>query len=271
MRVALGQIGAGPDKRENLERIAGRVAEAARGGARLVVFPECSMVHLDDPQAPLTGEAEPLDGPFATRLSELAGTHDIAIACGMYEPADSERAYNTVAVFGPGGDLLGGYRKIHLFDAFSSRESKTLRAGDGATLTFDLDGVRFGVMTCYDVRFPELARMLVDEGAQALVLPAAWARGLLKESHWEVLARARAIENTVYVLACGLVGPRTCGSSMIVDPMGVAVARAGEVEQMLVGDVRPERVAGVRKVNPSLANRRIGIAGVTATLESVKP
>jgi deaminated glutathione amidase len=262
MRVALGQMASGPEKAANLEVIAVRIGEAARAGAGLVVFPECSMVHFADPSRPLTGEAEPLDGPFGSRLSELAARHRIAVACGVYEPADGERVFNTVAVFGPDGGLLGAYRKIHLYDAFAIQESKTVRPGDGRTLTFDLDGVRFGVMTCYDLRFPELARMLVDEGAQAIVLPADWVRGLLKESHWEVLVRARAIENTVYVLACGLIGPRSCGSSMVVDPMGVAVARAGEVEQLLLGEVSGERVEGVRRVNPSLVNRRIDIGRV---------
>jgi deaminated glutathione amidase len=267
MRVALGQITSGPDKRENLARIAARIEEAAGAGARLVVFPECSMVYFNDPTQSLIGEGEPLDGPFATRLSELARTHGIAVACGMYEPAGGERVYNTVAVFGPDGSVLGGYRKIHLYDAFAYQESRTVRPGDGETLTFDLDGMRFGVMTCYDLRFPELGRILVDQGAQAIVLPAAWVRGLLKESHWEVLARARAIESTAYVLACGLIGPQSCGSSMIVDPMGVPIARAGELEQLLLGEISTERVDGVRRVNPSLANRRIEIAGVTRSLE----
>jgi deaminated glutathione amidase len=267
MRVALGQITAGPNKQENLEKIAGLMPEAASAGARLAVFPECAMVYFSDPSAPLAGEAEPLDGPFASRLSALARENDLAVVCGMYEPAGEERVSNTVVVFGPDGGLLGAYRKIHLYDAFAYQESKQVRPGDGELVGFELDGLRLGVMTCYDLRFPELARLLVDRGAQAIVMPAAWARGLLKESHWEVLTRARAIENTVYMLACGLNGPQSCGSSMIVDPMGVPVARAGEIEQLLIGEISAERVAQVRRVNPSLENRRIEIGGVAPVRE----
>jgi predicted amidohydrolase len=128
--------------------------------------------------------------------------------------------------------------------------------GDGDTLLFTLEGTAFGVQTCYDVRFPELSRHLANRGAGVLLLPAAWVHGMLKESHWEVLVRARAIENTAYVAAAGLTGRQLTGSSMLVDPMGVPVVRAGEAEGLLVADVEPERLRAVRRTNPSLEHAR---------------
>lgn len=262
MRVALGQIEAGSDKQANLARIEERVAAAAEAGARLVLFPECAMVHHDDASIPLRPDAEPLDGPFASRLRELAARSGIAIACGMFEPAPDGRVYNTVLVVDRDGTRLAAYRKIHLYDAFAYKESRHVAPGAGDIATFTLDGVTFGVMTCYDVRFPELARLLVDAGAEAVLLPAAWVRGPLKEAHWDVLVRARAIENTVYVLASGLSGRQSCGSSMLVDPMGIAVAQTGDGPALVVGEIDPARVAEVRGVNPSLANRRLAVGGV---------
>lgn len=259
MRVALGQMVVGPDKDQNLRTIARITAGAAAAGARLVVFPEGAMVQAQQSDQSLVPVAESMDGPFVDRLSQLARAHGLAIACGIFEVGDGTRVYNTVAVVGPDGDLLGAYRKIHLYDAFAFRESTTVLPGPGAALMFELGGTRFGVMTCYDVRFPELARLLSTRGAEAVILPAAWVAGPLKDDHWDVLVRARAIENTVYVLACAQAGSGRCGASMLVDPMGVAIARAGEVEQLIVGDLSGDRLAEVRKVNPSLRNRRIAV------------
>src|SRR5207302_8520882 len=186
-------------------------------------------VHLPAGQD-LAPVAEPLDGPFVTALGDGARRHGIAVVAGVFEPAPGPdgRVLNTVVALGRDGAQLGAYRKIHLYDAFGYRESDRIRPGDGETLLFALDGVTFGVETCYDVRFPELTRHLAARGAEVVLLPAAWVPGPLKEAHWEVLVRARAIESTVYVAAAGLAAPRFTGSSLLADPMGVAVVRAGE-------------------------------------------
>ncbi|MFZ0217538.1 MAG: carbon-nitrogen hydrolase family protein [Candidatus Dormiibacterota bacterium] len=257
MRVALSQMEAGTDKAANLAQIRTATAEAAAAGARLIVFPEAAMVHFHELDQRLVLAAERLDGSFAHSLGALAAQHKVAIVCGMFEPASGDSVYNTILVVAPNGRQLGCYRKIHLYDAFSHRESDIVAAGEGEVLTFDLEGLRFGVLNAYDVRFPELSRALVDEGAQALVLPAAWVRGALKEEHWEILVRARAIENTVYVLAADQVGADSCGASMVVDPMGVPLARGGETPQLVLGEVSADRVEQVRLTNPSLANRRL--------------
>ena len=256
MRIALAQFIAGPEKEANLRRMLALTEEAAAARAALVLFPECSMLHLPPEQRPAP-LAEPLDGPFVTTLAEAARRHGIAVVAGVFERAPHEgRAFNTVVAIDRTGQPVGSYRKIHLYDAFGYRESDRVEAGAGDTLVLSLDGVTFGVETCYDVRFPELSRHLAARGAEVILLPAAWVHGLLKESHWEVLVRARAIENTAYVAAAGLTGRPFTGSSMLVDPMGVPVARAGEGEELVTGEVDPERLRAVRRTNPSLEHVR---------------
>lgn len=218
------------------------------------------MVHFGDPGELLATVAEPIDGMFVRSLRETARGNSIAMVFGMFEPGDGTRVYNTVVALGRDGSVLGYYRKIHLFDAFGHRESDKIQPGPGSVLTFELGGLNLGVMTCYDVRFPELGRRLVDEGVEAIVLPAAWVHGLLKEDHWEVMVRARAIENAVYVLAAGQVGNIYSGSSMIVDPMGIAIARAGEEEELLRGEIHRKRVEEVRAKLPSLQHRRFVVS-----------
>ena len=228
---------------------------AAVSGADLVLFPEAAMVG-GRPDQSLVPFAERLDGAFVGELQRMAARHRVAIVAGMFEPAEPSRVYNTVVAVSQDGRLIGSYRKIHLYDAFGHKESDRIAPGDGQTLLFDLGGMRLGVMTCYEVRFPEVARRLAELGAEALLLPAAWARGPLKELHWETLARARAIENTVYVAAAGQVSATLTGLSAIYDPMGVAIVNAGESEGVVIGEVRRERLDEVRRINPSLAMRR---------------
>jgi predicted amidohydrolase len=255
VKIALGQFGAGPETQQNLARMSKLVETAAASGADLVLFPEAAMVGGASDRS-LVPFAEPLDGPFVGELQRLAAKRSIAIVAGMFEPAESARVYNTVVAVAADGRLIGSYRKIHLYDAFGHRESDRIAPGDGQTLVFELGGMRLGVMTCYEVRFPEVARRLAELGAEVLLLPAAWVRGPLKELHWETLTRARAIENTVYVAAAGQVSAMYAGLSAIYDPMGVAIVNAGESERLTVGEVTRERLDEVRLINPSLAMRR---------------
>jgi predicted amidohydrolase len=255
VKIALGQFGARPETQQNLALMSKLVETAAASGADLVLFPEAAMVGGASDRS-LVPFAEPLDGPFVGELQRLAAKRSIAIVAGMFEPAESARVYNTVVAVAADGRLIGSYRKIHLYDAFGHRESDRIAPGDGQTLVFELGGMRLGVMTCYEVRFPEVARRLAELGAEVLLLPAAWVRGPLKELHWETLTRARAIENTVYVAAAGQVSAMYAGLSAIYDPMGVAIVNAGESERLTVGEVTRERLDEVRLINPSLAMRR---------------
>ncbi|HEY3505150.1 MAG TPA: carbon-nitrogen hydrolase family protein [Actinocatenispora sp.] len=256
--VAVAQFSAGTDKDANLAAMAGLVAEAAGRGARLVVFPEYSMYATKVLDDGVLESAEPVDGTYAKRVAEIAARHRVHLVYGMNEALpDDRRVANTLLLLGPDGTRLGAYRKVHLFDAFGFTESDRVRPGDpGELLTFTVDGITFGAMTCYDLRFPELARRLVDAGAQALVVPAQWAPGPQKEEHWRLLTRARAVENTAYVLAAGQCAPTGAGNSAIVDPMGVPVAGLAESPGTACADVDAGRVAAVRERLPSLRHRR---------------
>jgi predicted amidohydrolase len=208
--------------------------------------------------------AEPVDGPFCTGLGELARAAGVAITAGVFESAPGGRVFNTTVGFDTDGRLAAAYRKIHLFDALGYRESDTVAPGDDVVLA-ELAGLRVGFLTCYDIRFPELARALAAGGAQLLVVPAAWAAGLFKEEHWVTLVRARAIENTIWVAAAGQVpdpaepptrAPTGVGRSMLVDPMGLVRLDLGPAAGIATGDVDSGYTDSVRAALPSLANRR---------------
>src|SRR3954466_437547 len=259
MRAAVAQFLAGEDKAHNLARVGDLVGQGAALGATLVIAPEAAMHGFGTPETPLAPVAEPLDGPFVSGLQKCAARHGVTIVAGMFEPVggDPARAYNPVVAVGSDGELVGRYRKQHLFDALGWVESKRLEAGAvDDRLVFDCGEMTVGVMTCYAVRFPELARALVDEGVDLLALPSAWVAGPLKEDQWSTLVRARAIENVMYVAAADQSPPGYAGRAMVVDPFGVVVAAAGERDGIAVADVDVTRVAECRKRMPSLAHRR---------------
>ncbi|MBO0848298.1 MAG: carbon-nitrogen hydrolase family protein [Pseudonocardia sp.] len=260
VQVAVAQFAAGTNKEENLKLVREAVATGADAGAELVVTPEIGM-YFDHANTGTVRNAEPLDGPFLTSVREGVRAAGVSAVVGLVEKLeDDARASNTLAAIAPDGELIGVYRKVHLYDAFGYRESDTIRPAEIVEpLVFDLGDLRFGAMTCYDVRFPEMARTLVDAGATAILLPAAWAVGPAKEDHWATLVRARAIENTCYLVASGQTGPRCTGQSMIVDPMGTVLASAGERPGIALARLEAARVDQVRAVNPSLANRRFRV------------
>lgn len=257
--MAIAQLAATTDKKANLQVATELVARAAADGAELVVLPEYAMTW--DPRGDartLQEAAEPLDGPFVAALADLARTHGVTVLAGMTE-ATADRPANTVVALRPDGALAGAYRKVHLYDAFGDRESDRLAAAAPEPLVLPVGELRVGVMTCYDLRFPEMARFLVDAGADVLAVPSTWMAGPGKATHWEVLARARAIENTSYVLASGQCGQHRTGRSLAVDPSGEVLAALGEEPGVAVVDVSAEKVAAVRERNPSLANRRFAV------------
>lgn len=259
--VAVAQFAANTDKEANRKLVTEAIEAAADAGAKLVVTPESGM-YSDPTNSKAPSEySEPLDGQFATLVAETARTAGITVVAGMVETVPGEeRAWNTLLAVGPDGERIGVYRKLHLYDAFGYTESDHIKPGEHTDpLCFTIDGITFGAMTCYDVRFPEMARTLADAGAHAIVLPAAWAAGPAKEEHWSVLARARAIENTCYLLASGQTGPSCTGQSAVIDPMGTVLAGAGEQPGIAVAELRAERVEQVRATNPSLANRRFRV------------
>jgi predicted amidohydrolase len=258
VRISLVQFAAGTDVAANLERAADLIRQTKAAEPDLVVLPEAAMHDFGDGELPLGPVAQPVDGPFVSGLAELAREAGATVVAGMFETSkDPDRPYNTLVAIGPDGDVRTTYRKAHLYDSFGYRESDRLLAGDPAPVVLPLGEVTLGLMTCYDLRFPEFSRALVDRGADVLVVPAAWVRGPLKEDHWETLLRARAIENTLYVVAAGQTGRKYVGSSMIVDPAGVALSRLGDEEGVVVAELTAERLSEARTRNPSLENRRL--------------
>jgi predicted amidohydrolase len=249
LRVALVQRASSLDPAENREALAAVEVEAD-----LTVFPEAFARDFGSPGEDISAYAEPLDGPFAKAVADLAGSHGTVVA-GMFESApDPDRPYNTLVVR---GRAEAAYRKIHLYDSFGYRESDRLTAGSPEPVVVDVEGWKVGLMTCYDLRFPELARRLVDVGAEVLVVPAAWLPGERKVAHWRTLLAARAIENTCFVVAAAQPEPRYCGHSAVVGPLGEVLAEAGGAEETL--DIVLDRsvLEAARRTNPSLANRRL--------------
>ncbi|MEP6695285.1 MAG: carbon-nitrogen hydrolase family protein [Pseudonocardiales bacterium] len=261
MLVAAAQFTASPDKAANRDGCCALIRSAAGRGADLVVLPEAAMLPFGRGDEPLAAVAEPLDGPFVEGLGAAARDAGVTVLAGMFEavPGDHHVFNTVVAVDGSG--VLGAYRKVHLFDALGWKESDRLRAGEPADplLTMALGGLTVGVLTCYDLRFPELTRALVDAGATLFAVPSAWVAGPLKEDHWVTLARARAIENTCYLAGAGQGPPVYAGCSLIVDPMGLVLAQCGEVDGVALAEVTAGRVAEVRAKLPSLEHRRFAV------------
>lgn len=258
--VAVAQFAPAASATTNLEVIGGLVARAAARGARVILFPEYSSYFVDPFDASLADHAEAVDGPFVSALTTLADAHDVTIVAGLLERADDgSRVRNAVVAVDRTG-ILAIYRKLHLYDAFGQRESDWVQPGEIAPPeTFTVDGMRFGLMTCYDLRFPELARVLADADVDVVLVAAEWVRGPLKEHHWRTLLQARAIENTLFVAAADHPPPLGVGNSLIVDPQGIVAAGIGTTTDVAVAHLDREAVERVRRVNPALKLRRFRV------------
>ncbi|MGE5828407.1 MAG: carbon-nitrogen hydrolase family protein [Micromonosporaceae bacterium] len=264
MRVAVCQLNSRHLRPANLAVARDLLDRAAAAGADLAVLPEYT-----DYLGPADGEPKPeaVDGEYAAYFAEAAHQLRMWVVAGSFHETgpDEVRTYNTSLVFNRGGELVATYRKIHLFDIdipnrVSYQESKLVAPGE-QTVVVDVEGVSVGLSICYDLRFPELYRRLAIAGAQVLLVPAAFTAHTGRD-HWEVLLRARAIENQCYVVASGQIGDhepgRSCyGRSMVIDPWGTVVAQAPDTVGIAVADLDPERVRRIRQEVPSLANRRL--------------
>ncbi len=254
--VAAAQFAPTEDKTANLREIEGLVRSAVARGARLIVLPEYAVFTAPAMDDRFVDSAESLDGPSVTRLAELSAETGVSIVAGVNEAAGDGRIHNTL-VGVQDGQVRAVYRKVHLYDAFGYRESDRVIASDPrAPELLEVDGFTIGMQTCYDLRFPEVSRTLVDAGADIIALPAEWVPGPLKEFHWSTLLRARAIENTVYVLAADQCAPTGAGNSVVLDPMGNTLAGVGEAVGVAVAEVERSRLDAVRTVNPALELRR---------------
>ncbi|MDA0562767.1 carbon-nitrogen hydrolase family protein [Streptomonospora sp. S1-112] len=261
VNIAVAQFAPGQDKLANLAQAGRLVAEAADRGARVVLLPEYAMFTAPRTDERFVAAAEPLDGAFAAGLARLAAASRAVVVAGVVESVPGgERFRNTLVAVAPDGEVVALYRKLHLYDAFGVTESDVVEPGEiEEPRTFTVDGLTFGLQTCFDLRFPEVTRRIADAGAQVLLLAAQWVPGPLKEDHWTTLVRARAIENTMYVAAAGQNAPTGSGNSVIVDPMGVRLAALGEQTGIAVAHISDERLTEVRAKNPALALRRFTV------------
>jgi predicted amidohydrolase len=264
LRVACVQLNASPSKTDNIERAERLVGEAAGTGAELVVLPE--KWNGIGPADFMREVAEPLDdGETVAAMSRWAREHGITLVGGSIAERREgrEKLSNTCAVFDPQGDIVATYRKIHMFDVEVGghvyRESESEEPGDGPVLT-EVDDWKIGLTVCYDLRFPELYRVLAVEGAEILTVPAAFTLFTGKD-HWELLLRARAVENQCYVVAPNQWGTYTDGKasygrSTIVDPWGVVLAQAPDGDGVIAAELDRGRLEEIRRTLPSLANRQ---------------
>ncbi len=249
MKVAMGQFAVSREWETNVETCLTLMEKSLEAGADLLVLPEGILARdITDPDLVLKA-AQPLDGPFVSKLVAASKGNQLTTMMSIHTPAPDGRAWN-VLISIRNGEIISEYRKLHLYDAFANKESKNVTPGTEVPPLVEVAGYKIGLMTCYDVRFPELARRLVLDGAEVLVLPAAWVKGPLKEMHWEVLVTARALENTSYIVAVGECGERNIGNSMVVDPLGVAIARAAEAPALVFADINRDRLAYARKALP---------------------
>jgi predicted amidohydrolase len=262
VRAAAVQLNSNEDKGRNLQKAGSLAREAAATGAGLIVFPE--KFNLLGTAEQLRAGAEPLDGPTMRWASDLARELGVWLVAGSIVERfeDENKLRNTAALIDPNGDTKAVYRKIHMFDVevggVTYRESDTEAPGDEIVLD-EAAGVPVGLAICYDLRFPELFRILALRGARAIALPSAFTLHTGKD-HWEVLVRARAIENQVFMIAAGQIGThppghQSYGRSMIADPWGVTLAVAPDSECFVAADLDLEAQERIREKLPSLANR----------------
>ncbi|MDX2912782.1 MULTISPECIES: carbon-nitrogen family hydrolase [Streptomyces] len=259
MRASLIQIGV--DEDESVDSRRRRVASLVReqSGADLVVLPELWTTGAFAFES-FAAAAEPLQGPTYEAMAKAASDTGVWLHAGSIpERGPDGSLYNTSLVFSPSGDLAASYRKIHRF-GFDKGEAVLMGAG-AELVTLQLPGTTAGIATCYDLRFPELFRGLVDAGAETFVLCAGWPER--RRAHWTLLARARAVENQAYVLACGTAGTHAgvpqAGHSIVVDPWGEVLAEAGPGEEVLTVEFDPARVAATREQFPALKDRLLGL------------
>ncbi|QWL27321.1 carbon-nitrogen hydrolase family protein [Rathayibacter toxicus] len=261
-RLALAQIISTGDPASNLTLVRDGIADAAEQGAEIVVFPEATQCAFGND---LVAIAEPLDGPWACAVTATAREYGVTAVVGMFTPSETGRLRNTLLITGPNG--VTSYDKIHLFDAFGSRESDTIDAGDTLSPR-PLADTTIGFATCYDIRFPALFTAQAHHGATIIIVCASWRAGPGKADQWELLARARALDSTSFIIAVGQGDPRSLGiepttraptgigRSLVISPLGTVLHRLGAAPELLLVQLDPAEATAARQALPVLANQR---------------
>jgi predicted amidohydrolase len=260
LHVALAQYAPVASSAANLAGLSEIVAATAAQGAQIVIAPEYSQAFLPGQYEEWGNLAEPLEGEFVTGLAKVSADNGgIIIVAGILERSDNSLPTNTIVAVGPQG-VVARAEKIHLYDAFGASESSFVAPGSTAAVNLlDIGGHRLGFLACYDLRFPEVTRRLVDAGATTVVVPAQWVPGEHKISHWQALLKARAIESQSYVVAAGQPAPHGIGHSTVIDPWGVVLGELDSDAGVLHAHLDASVVASVREVNPVSRARRFEV------------
>lgn len=272
--VAIVQMRSSEDKMENLELSIDFIREAAKKKSSMICFPEFQMAYspMSMSAKQLSEKAESVnDGNFIATLRKAAKVNKISIISTIYEKNGSRfdnRVYDTAVLIDSNGEISSIYRKLHLYDALGFKESDKMMAGNMIEKPVKTSVGNLGLMICYDIRFPEMSRILTVKGANILVSPSAWVHGVMKEEHWQTLLKARAIENGSYMIAPNQIGNIFSGRSMAVDPFGVVLLDMGNREGMEVVEIDKPRVQKVRELLPLLKNRRTDVYGKNTSVFS---
>ena len=268
-KIALVQMKSSTIKSENLKLSVDYIQQAAKKKVELVCFPEFQMVYSPPEQTAkeLSTIAEnAINGNFISTLRKEAKRHRIKVIATIYENMDTKgkkkidhRVSDTAIIISDRGDELSIYRKLHLYDALGFKESAKLVGGDKIEKPVKVGIGKIGLEICYDIRFPEMSRILTLDGADVLAIPSGWVQGIMKEEHWQIMLKARAIENGCYVIAPDQVGNIFSGRSMVIDPFGITLLDMGNKEGVEVVEIDRDRVESVRKTLPLLKNRRTDV------------
>ncbi len=250
------------DKKNNLKKILRYISQAARRDAKLCAFPEFMMCYTPSSQSAtdLADTSEKINGEFVSSISEEAKKNSIQVIGTLYEKSPKpNRVYDTSFLIGKNGKVITTYRKIHLYDALGFKESSKLYPGSKIVKPVKTSAGKMGMMICYDLRFPEMSRILASSGSEILVVPSAWVKGKMKEEHWITINKTRAIENGCYVISPDQVGNIYCGRSLVVDPYGKILLDMKKKEGIGIVDISLDEVKQVRQKLPLLQNRRTDI------------
>ena len=268
-KIALVQMKSSTIKSENLKLSVDYIRQAAKKKVELVCFPEFQMAYspLEQTAKELSTIAEnAINGNFITTLRKEAKRHRIKIIATIYENIDTKRkektdyrVSDTAIMISEKGDVMSIYRKLHLYDALGFKESVKLVGGNNIERPVKVGIGKIGLEICYDIRFPEMSRILTLDGADVLAIPSGWVQGIMKVEHWQIMLKARAIENGCYVIAPDQVGNIFSGRSMVIDPFGITLLDMGNKEGVGVVEIARDRVESVRKSLPLLKNRRTDV------------
>ncbi len=262
MKAAIVQFKASTNKETNLKKIIDYITKAAKNKATLIAFPEFMMFYTNSSQTPkqLADLAETINGNFITTIAKTAKENHIQVVGSFYEKSNKkDRVYDTSFVIDKSGKVISTYRKIHLYDALGFRESDKMASGSKITKPVKTSIGKIGMMICFDLRFPEMARSLAVSGSEVLIAPSAWVKGKGKEDHWITINKTRAMENGCYVIAPDQVGNIYCGRSIVVDPFGKVLLDMKKKQGIAYVKIELNKVNQTRKVLPLLKNRRTDI------------